>query len=101
MENNFKKILLRSSVNVPFNVTCHTLRHSMASHLNDKNADVLVIQSIPGILLLEALKPYIHTSADRIRKAMEKLPSVKFIKELLRKGDLNLRFQKPIRPKRE
>jgi len=54
-----------------------------------------------GILLLEALKRYIHPSADRIRKAMEKLPSVKFIKELLRKGDLNLRFQKPIRPKRE
>ena len=48
MENNFKKILLCSSVNVPFNVTCHTLRHSMSSHLNDKNTDVLVIQSILG-----------------------------------------------------
>ena len=29
MEDNFKKILLCSSLNVPFNVTCHTLRHSM------------------------------------------------------------------------
>jgi len=43
---------------------------------------------------------------------MEKLPGVKFVKELIRKGELNLRFQssrrscyggvdKPYRPKRE
>jgi hypothetical protein len=32
---------------------------------------------------------------------MEKLPGVKFVKELLRKGELNLPFQKPFRLKRE
>jgi len=32
---------------------------------------------------------------------MEKLSGVKFGKELIRKGELNLRFQKPFRPKRE
>ena len=101
MEDNFKKILLCSSLNVPFNVTCHTLRHSMASHLNDKDVDILVIQSILGHSSTRSTEPYIHPSADRIRKAMEKLPGVKFVKELLRKGDLNLRFQKPFRPKRE
>ena len=101
MEDNFKKILLCSSVNVPFNVTCHTLRHSMASHLNDKDVDILVIQSILGHSSTRSTEPYIHPSADRIRQAMEKLPGVKFVKELLRKGELNLRFQKPFRPKRE
>ena len=92
MEDNFKKILFYSSVDVPFNVTCHTLRHSMASHLNDKDVDILVIQSILGHSSTRSTEPYIHPSQDRIRKAMEKLPGVKFVKELIRKGELNLRF---------
>jgi len=101
MEDNFKKILSYSCLNVPFNVTCHTLRHSMASHLNDKDVDILVIQSILGHSSTRSTEPYIHPSADRIRKAMEKLPGVKFVKELIRKGELQLRFQKSFRPKRE
>ncbi len=101
MEDNLKKILLQTDFHVPFNVTCHTLRHSMASHLNDKDVDILVIQSILGHLSSRSTEPYIHPSQDRIRKAMEKLPGVKFVKELIRKGELNLRFQKPFRPKRE
>ena len=101
MEDNFKKILLHSSVNAPFNVTCHTLRHSMASHLNDQGVDILIIQSILGHSSTRSTEPYIHPSHDSIRKAMEKLPGVKFVKELMRKGELNLRFQKPFKPKRE
>ena len=101
MEDNLKKILLQTDFHAPFNVTCHTLRHSMASHLNDKDVDILVIQSILGHLSARSTEPYIHPSQDRIRKAMEKLPGVKFVKELIRKGELNLRFQKPFRTKRE
>jgi len=101
MEDNFKKILSYSCLNVPFNVTCHTLRHSMASHLNDKDVDILVIQSILGHSSTRSTEQYIHPSADRIRMAMEKLPGVKFVKELIRKGELQLRFQKSFRPKRE
>ena len=101
MEDNLKKILLQTDFHAPFNVTCHTLRHSMASHLNDKNVDILVIQSILGHLSARSTEPYIHPSQDRIRKAMEKLPGVKFVKELIRKGELNLRFQKPFRTNRE
>ncbi len=101
MEDNLKKILLQTDFHVPFNVTCHTLRHSMASHLNDKDVDILVIQSILGHLSARSTEPYIHPSQDRIRRAMEKLPGVKFVKELIRKGELNLRFQKPFRSKRE
>jgi site-specific recombinase XerD len=101
MEDNFKKILFYSSIRLPFNVTCHTLRHSMASHLNDNDVDILVIQSILGHSSARSTQPYIHPSQDRIRKAMEKLPSVKFVKELLRKGELILPFQKSNRPKKE
>jgi len=101
MEDNFKKLVLYAPVKVPFNVTCHTLRHSLASHLNDNNVDILVIQSILGHASTRSTEPYIHPSMDRIRKAMEKLPGVKFVKELIKKGVLDLRFQKPFRPKLE
>ena len=101
MEDNLKKILLQTDFHAPFNVTCHTLRHSMASHLNDKDVDILAIQSILGHSSTRSTEPYIHPSQDRIRRAMEKLPSVKFVKELILKGELNLRFQKPFRSKKE
>ena len=101
MEDNLKKILRYAPFEVPFNVTCHTLRHSMASHLNDNDVDILIIQSILGHSSTRSTEPYIHPSHDRIRKAMEKLPSIKYVKKLIRKGELNLRFQKPFRSKRE
>jgi site-specific recombinase XerD len=101
MEDNLKKILLYVPFEVPFNISCHTLRHSMASHLNDNNVDILVIQNILGHSSTRSTEPYIHPSQDSIRKAMEKLPGIKLVKELIRKGELNLRFQKPFRPKRE
>jgi site-specific recombinase XerD len=101
MEDNFKNILFYSSIRAPFNVTCHTLRHSMASHLNDKDVDILIIQSILGHSSARSTEPYIHPSQDRIRKALEKLPSIKYIKELIRKGELKLSFQKSHRTIKE
>jgi site-specific recombinase XerD len=101
MEDNFKKILFYSSINVAFNVTCHTLRHSLASHLNDNDVDILVIQSILGHSSARSTEPYIHPSLDRIRKAMDKLPGVKFVKKLMQEGELNLPFQKPFTAKRK
>jgi len=101
IEDNLKKILFYSSIEVPFNVTCHTLRHSLASHLNDNDVDILIIQSILGHLSSRSTEPYIHPSFDRIRKAMEKLPGIVFVKELIQKGEFNLSFQKPLAPKRE
>ena len=101
MEDNLKKILRYVPFQVPFNVTCHTLRHSMASHLNDNDVDILIIQSILGHASTRSTEPYIHPSHDRIRNAMEKLPGIIYVKELIRKGELNLRFQTPYKPKRE
>ena len=101
MEDNLKKILLYVPFQTPFNISCHTLRHSMASHLNDNNVDILIIQSILGHSSTRSTEPYIHPSEDSIRKAMEKLPGVKFVKKLIRNGELNLQFQKSYKPKRE
>ncbi len=93
MEDNIKRILFNSGLELPFKVTCHSLRHSFASHLNDKDVDILVIQSLLGHASTRSTEPYIHPSMDKIRDAMEKLPAVIFINRLVDSGIINLKFQ--------
>ena len=94
MEDNLKKIVARTGLTTYFNVTCHTLRHSFASHLNDENVDILVLQSLMGHSSPHSTEIYIHPSEQRIRQAIEKLPGVIYLKSLIESGILNLRFQK-------
>ena len=94
MEDNFKKLIFKSNLKTRFKVTCHTLRHSFASHLNDKEVDMLVIQSLMGHATSRSTEPYIHPSMQRVRQAMEKLPGVVFMNELIGKGGGILSFQK-------
>ena len=93
MEENLKKILAGSGVSIPFNVTCHSLRHSFASHLNDKDVDILVIQSLMGHASTRSTEPYIHPSLEKVKSAMEKIPAVIFMKQLIKSGVLKLNFQ--------
>jgi site-specific recombinase XerD len=101
MQDNFKNILKRVKFTVPFNVTCHTLRHTFASHLNDNDEDILVIQSLLGHASPRSTRIYIHPSEKRVRKALENLPGVKFINQLIEDGILDLNFQSKQTPKRE
>lgn len=39
MEDNLKKRVDALNLDVHFRVTCHTLRHTFASHLNDSGED--------------------------------------------------------------
>jgi site-specific recombinase XerD len=93
MEDNFKKILIGSGLELPFKVTCHSLRHSFASHLNDKDVDILVIQSLMGHASTRSTEPYIHPSLDKVKRAMENLPAVIFMNQLVDTGLLRLKFQ--------
>jgi len=97
MEDNFKKLVRKAGLNVRFNVTCHTLRHTFASHLNDKGVDMLVIQSLMGHLSSKSTEPYIHPSYEKIKEAMERLPGVIFMNSLIKKGGFKMRFQKKYR----
>ena len=101
MEENLQKLLPYCHLNATFKVTCHTLRHSMASHLNDNGTDILVIQSILGHSSTRSTEPYIHPSAQVVARSLEKLPIVRLVKELIRNGELDLSVQKRNRPKRE
>jgi len=65
----------------------------ICGHLNDSDVDILVIQSLLGHSSSRSTEPYIHPSMDKIREAMEKLPSVMYMKQLLKEGVLNLKFQ--------
>jgi len=92
IEDNFKNIIKKLNINVPFNVTCHTLRHSFASHLNDEEVDVLVIQDLLGHATPRTTSDYyIHPSEKKVREALEKLPGVIYMNQLVKSG--LLKFQ--------
>jgi len=93
MEDNMKKLLTKANMKITFNVTCHTLRHSFASHLNDKDVDILVIQSLLGHSSTRSTEPYIHPSMEKIRQAMEMLPSVIYMNKRFKKGLPGIKFQ--------
>jgi site-specific recombinase XerD len=93
MEDNIKKIVRNSGIYARFNISCHTLRHSFASHLNDKDVDILVIQSLLGHTSPRSTEPYIHPSLEKVRESMERLPSVIFLNELVKDGILSFQMQ--------
>ena len=93
LQDNLKKILTKLDFNTHFNVTCHTFRHSFASHLNDKEVDILVIQSLLGHATPKSTETYIHPYEYKVREAMEKLSGILYLKQLINTGAVNLNFQ--------
>ena len=99
MEDNFKKILGRSGIITWFKVTCHTLRHCFASHLNDQGVEIIVLQSLLGHSTPRSTQIYIHPSIQKVRDALEKLPAVIYMNQLAQSGAMILKFQSKARYK--
>ena len=94
MEDNFKKLLEASGLNKDFKVTPHILRHSCATLLNENQVKILTIQNILGHSNPNTtINYYLHTTEQKMRDALEKLPLTLFLNELINAGEIILSFQ--------
>jgi site-specific recombinase XerD len=94
IQDNFKKLTERTKISKRFAVTCHTLRHSCATELNEKGVKILIIQDILGHASPKTtMNYYLHATEERIRDALEGLPVVKYLNKLVNSGQIRFTFQ--------
>jgi integrase/recombinase XerD len=95
MEDNFKKLIRTCAIEKHFNVTPHTLRHSCATMLNEKEVRILTIQNILGHTNPNTtINYYLHTPQHKMREALEKLPLNVYINQLINDGRIRLTYQR-------
>jgi len=94
IEDNFKKLVHKANLKKRFAISCHTLRHSCASELNEKGVKILVIQDILGHSTPKTtMNYYLHATEERLREALERLPIVRYLNEMVNSGQIKLTFQ--------
>ena len=58
-----------------------------------KITDIMVLQSLLGHSTPRSTHIYIHPSEQKVRDALEKLPAVVYVNQLIYSGALKLKFQ--------
>lgn len=94
IEDNFKRLTAAAGIDKSFNVTPHTLRHTCATMLNEKEVKIMTIQNILGHSNPNTtINYYLHTPQHVMRQALEKLPLTLFLNQLIEDGSIRLTFQ--------
>ena len=65
-------------------ISPHQCRHGFASNLADSGAMLDEIQALLGHASPSSTKPYLHPSPDRLRDAVERVPSPRAVTDGLR-----------------